>query len=103
VTTPEEVERARRDKTLGIPNFTALREWIDKLEEWCRDTAEDLAEQEKRAEQADEMVARAEVRGAEGEAAISEMESMREELADVERGITTFAEFMEKRRRGALY
>lgn len=95
-------KRADRDKELCIPNFAALREWIDKLEDWCREEAEDLRKAEHRAEDLQGGVDRLEQESAITADINAQMETMEQELDDVERGVITFEEFMDRRRRRAM-
>lgn len=99
----ERAARAERDKELGLPNFTALREWIDKLEDWCREEAEDRQKAERSAKDMQDQVEAQERELVLARDATEELESVEEQLQDVERGVVTFEEFMERRRRAAIY
>lgn len=105
-TTPEDFEaqreakaRAERDLELDIPKFPALREWIGKLEDWCRDKGEELEKSEKRVEELQDQVDTLEQESVLTADVNARLESMEQQLEDIERGVTTFEEFMDRRRR----
>lgn len=93
-----------------VPNFGALREylggtpardavakWVDKLEAWCTEIREELTKHDKALDAArgqilaleEESVATADIN--------ARLESLEEELRDVERGVITFEELMQRR------
>lgn len=95
-----------------VPNFEALRaylnekpkrenvlKWVDKLEAWCTEIREELTKHDKAIEHRDEELDKKDERIAELESDVHSLEWDSERLLDIERGLITFEDFMEERRR----
>lgn len=94
---------ALREYLNGKPDRAAVLKWVDKLQSWCEEIRGELTKQDKALEGRDEELDKREERIGELESQVHSLEWDDERLADVERGIITFGEFMEERRRVGMY
>lgn len=93
---------ALREYLNGKPDRTAVLKWMDKLENWCTEIRSELTKQDKALEGRDEELDKKDERTAELESQVHSLEWDDERLSDVERGLITFEEFMDERRRANL-
>lgn len=75
-----------------IPNFPALEKWIAKLQSWCKTARKELEEKDKEIEGLQDKAQEQERDLEEAKAALAEIETVREMVDDIERGIRTYDE-----------
>jgi uncharacterized protein YgfB (UPF0149 family) len=76
-----------------VPKFDALRKWIDKLDGWCHAAVEEADRVKTTLE---EKVENLENDLADAQSEARDTEELREWIEDVERGILTFPELLQK-------